>query len=385
MQLSDFPIFSSSIGDRNREKIVRAVALIHEGITAGEIANAVFVSDIKDYLGRALERAWRTAIQERYDYNQQARPLTDDERKLHYDLPLHPEAHKIGGMIRKIEKSGVKGEYAQAMLDFLNEVAPLCDAYVRLKSMTKKRVVKSPEERKVVYTAPKTSTKAEAAILKVLRDVTDSSHEALQAAFVDMLNRCLQKYLTATREPRSAAKYGHLFVSPHDFFMGDDRPVSVHGIGERQFTVQVNKDHYAGTMVSRCTHQASGKVPYERRQNADEIIAAEALLQANAAREAFITKNMLKLVSITESKGDFDKIEIVTNSVNLTTMTGVFRVTFRDGASFVTQIQTVWHLSTRGLPFFRVPVTFHNVVFGNGQKMKSPSEQKMNEAFARAA
>lgn len=138
-------------------------------------------------------------------------------------------------------------------------------------------------------------------------------------------------------------------------------------------------------IVSACTVgsrvQGSRSEHYEKKQNAAEIIADKATKMAELVRESFVAKNLKKLDSIVERKGDLKEAVIVSGDLSTSGLEGTLRFTFKDGSAFTCRNSVVFAYSVHGTPFNRFPLTFHNVTLADGTKMKSPSEEKMNTEF----
>jgi hypothetical protein len=105
----------------------------------------------------------------------------------------------------------------------------------------------------------------------------------------------------------------------------------------------------------------------------------------NAARirEDFVYKNLEKIASIVEAKGNYNTGKVISREINLAGLTGTLSFDFKDGSSFVVQNSVVWVENSYGTQFNRFPLTFHNVMMAGGKKMGRPSEQRMNEVFVK--
>src|SRR5690606_2376031 len=111
----------------------------------------------------------------------------------------------------------------------------------------------------------------------------------------------------------------------------------------------------------------------------------EAERTAKRIRDAFIFKNLKKLSSIVEKKGDFESAAEIEGTVRLTGLSGTLIVKFKDGAQFTAQNSIVWSRSIHGTEFPRFPLTFHDVILSSGERMPRPSEERMNVVFAGSA
>ena len=102
----------------------------------------------------------------------------------------------------------------------------------------------------------------------------------------------------------------------------------------------------------------------------------------------FVYKNTRKLAPILSAKGNMGQEKVISINTRQGIITSVIQFTFDDGSSFVVE-QSIVASSTRDswnrvTYFFRFPTTFHQVVLPSGEKMGMPSEERMNEIFAKA-
>ena len=120
---------------------------------------------------------------------------------------------------------------------------------------------------------------------------------------------------------------------------------------------------------------------YDRITNSAHVIDKRAGENADEVCRFFVSKNVRKLDSIVEAKGNFTGIDIVSKSLNPSGMEGRLRLRFDDGTSFEARSSVVMVWSASGKPFQRFPLTFHNVVMPDQTIMARPSEERMNTLF----
>jgi hypothetical protein len=362
MNLAQFPIFAAALatpGQYNKRdytaQVEQALKALTDGIEADAIPNVIYKDTVKFYISRAFEHAWDVVVREPFFHAGRWEKLTDEERDLDRDLYI-PQAHTISGMIKKITKSKLDTEYTRAALALLNDIAPIGAAIVSLKDKIVKRQPKPVEDRTEKYAAPRAGKEAIFAVKAVLIAVTDEAYTDLIARIDAGIKTQLGAALSLVANIKKAA--------------GDNEKVRRASHVFRQF-VAPNPFLY-----QLMDHK------YVPHAKVDELIAAEALKRAKMIREHFVYKNLEKIDSILEAKGDFDTIKIIGHSVSLAGLEGSFLLTFKDGARFEVTNSVVYSVSKLGKGFLRFPLTFHNVVFGNGTRMKQPSEEKMNKEFA---
>jgi hypothetical protein len=120
------------------------------------------------------------------------------------------------------------------------------------------------------------------------------------------------------------------------------------------------------------------------KANAEDKLRAMAVKDADEIRDAFVYKNAKKIVSIIDAKNNFKAIDIISDSISLGGLRSTLRLTFDDGSEFTAKLQAVFSTSVHGKHFLRHPLTFHDVKLPGGAKMGQPSEERMNEIFAKA-
>lgn len=102
-------------------------------------------------------------------------------------------------------------------------------------------------------------------------------------------------------------------------------------------------------------------------------------------KEAFLNRVIAKLGPIVQAKktihgADFEITPAM--SAYGPSIHASLPLKFSDGSSLVVRQKAVSKISVRNNWFYQFPTTFHNVVFANGTKMKSPSEKAVYEDFA---
>jgi len=128
---------------------------------------------------------------------------------------------------------------------------------------------------------------------------------------------------------------------------------------------------------------------YYRRENkiADnwkETVNKFAKDMVEEMQNTFVYKNTRKLSPILTAKGNMLKPEILNLSTRNGDITGTLRFNFADGSSFLVDQSVVQSWAPKAKKnFYRFPTTFHDVKLPNGIKMNFPSEERMNEVFAK--
>jgi hypothetical protein len=98
----------------------------------------------------------------------------------------------------------------------------------------------------------------------------------------------------------------------------------------------------------------------------------------------FVYKNTRKLASIASAKGNMNEPKVISITANGGIIESALDFSFEDGSSFRVDQSVVISRSVHGNLFYRFPTTFHDVKMPGGVKMGMPSEERMNEIFAKA-
>lgn len=376
MQISDFPIFQATIPEGKFERVAEAIRILSDAVEAGEIANVVYNDKVKFPLGNAFDNAWDAAVQKPFTYNRDY-AMSDAEREIYYSLNGHPMAHTVKTFITRIEKPGIDSDFTRAALDLLAELKVIGDAIVGLKGKVVKRQPKPPEDLKARYSAPDASRRAIGQVRDILIGITDKAFQALlnhlQSDYVNRVAAYVER-INAQWEKRPSKDQTFTREERKDWQDAEARITAVLPYGSLLSaveTIESESNYRLGVTFKRVTLKA----------DAVAITEAFALKDAEQTRDNFIYKNLVKLDSVLEAKGDFAGIEVVGYEVSLGSLEGTLRLTFKDGAAFTVTNKVVGVVNSHGTSFDRFPLTFHNVFLGNGSKMGRPSEERMNTVF----
>ena len=347
-----------------REKQVASFAcqieIIEAAMAVGSIANPVWV-DVKFTMGNLLERAWDGLETKSWNW----RDLSDDVTKIVSGLNIyHPEMHSILGKIEKLRKVKDKHPMLAEWLAVFEELAPLGDAFKVLSKNTVKRQPKPVEDRVAKYNAPSVSGTATAKVRDLLNQITEESKLVLEQRIADGIEHKLKCYMDAQKKALAEDKV----LGVYEFFCPSGH---------------VWKDHDGYHLVSGLVNGGINKETAVRKPGYKAQIAKIAEDNASHVREDFVYKNLEKIASIVEAKGNYKSGKIISREISLVGLTGMLQFHFTDGSNFIVQNAVVGSYSCHGKYFHRYPLTFHDVIMPNGKKMGRPSEQRMNEIFVK--
>lgn len=356
---------------RRENKFNEAVAGLEQAVAAGQVGKKT-LDDLRSALNRAFEAAWTAHVSDPFVYNGAYQNLSEAETNLRYALGLCPECHTVGSFEKRIAASKLNTPMVEAMRAVLAEVRVLADKANGLKDKVVKRQTKAQQQAAERYAAPLVESAAKAAIRTRLTEIAEGAYDALYARICRNYEADLNLYLAADLAYVAALPSRPTYYkSPYDFFVKDRKPYA--------------QNHSAAEVVEKLI------APRRRHEKPVAQVAYKAMIaeMANAVAKdivkVFIEKNLAKLASVIEAKGDFETATVVNDEVSKGGLEGTIVIRFKDGASFVVQNAVVWVRNSYGTEFNRFPLTFHNVRFANGAKMGQPSEKRMNEVFAKAA
>jgi len=227
------------------------------------------------------------------------------------------------------------------------------------------------EKREAIYVAPPSNSHAMARVEAMLEAFVAKSYDALLAYYVEIYTAKLAGFVAArdqviagTYKASDGHKYTARSFSPHDYFR--------HG----RYT-----DTQSATLVLSFLDLSDGN--HKPLPNADEIIQTKAKEIADHIKRIYVVKNLKKIVSILEAKGDemFEDIKEVNGKINMSYLSGSMMISFKDGSRFTATNSVVFTVNSFGTAFERFPLTFHDVLLAGGVKMARPSEKRMNTVF----
>lgn len=372
MPASQFPTLLAAYAKHPKyaERFEQAVAKLEQGIAAGAIANPVY-QDVKGIIAHAFDKGYEHAVQAPFFYAGRWESLSDADKEFHY--ASNPAPHTIGTWQKKLAKAK-ESDLVTALRAFIAEVAPLGEMVVKAKGLVVKRQPKAPEaDVRAKYVAPDASQSGMKQVFDLLTSITEGARTELVMMLTTRFQRYVDRFMEAQAEYKAMEpaerrkKYPH-GCTPYDLYRN------------RQ-SARMNMEAYE--VVEACTKATSDRMNAEHvvRDDAAARIATMATKLADEVRENFVVKNLKKLDSIIERKGDLAEAKVVGKDISMQGLEGTLRFTFQDGAAFTCRNSVVFAYSVHGTPFQRFPLTFHDVTKSDGSKMKNPSEEKMNTEF----
>lgn len=360
MPANSYPTLRRHLTEMRRGRFDDAVKAIEEAIAKGQIPNAR-LNEIRPRLASAIEAGWEGAILVPFIRPRDRGQDTEIEAFI-AGLPLYPQLHTIEGMRRKLA-AAPPAPVIDAIRGFLDEIAPLGVSYARARELAVKRQAaqKAPDAL-APYEAPSASPGAMKMVFDILREVTREGRAAIARSIENRAGRMLADFLEKQDENVRA---GNVQYSPYSW--SRDRG---HG----------KSDPIEIELIEACTDRAAGRLRI-RKPDADALIQGIAERRAEEICRRFLEKNVIKLDSIIERKGDLASIEIVGRTFSPSSLEGRLKIVFADGSSFQANNSAVLSFTEFGRPYMRFPLTFHDVRMPDGTMMERPSEEKMNTEF----
>jgi len=265
------------------------------------------------------------------------------------DLNFSYAAHAAG----KIKLAKKKKFDAEIWFEVCAEIVTLHEAVDALKSKIVKRAVRSEEERAEDYVPPMPTSAAATLVHEILKTMTDG----LTAEYATYLHTSfvtdVETYKPVSRAERMKMRY----------MPGFTETILMPLVGD-------NWDSFNG-------YYTTLKSDYKA------ILLKKAESDADFCQRMFLYKNVTKLVTIIERKGNFSKHTILDGRINSAGFQGEIVFEFADGSKFNVRNKVVVKYSVHDRPFHQFPTTFHYAVLPNGETMKGqPSEEEMIEIFA---
>jgi hypothetical protein len=372
LDISQFPSLTTENlgGEKRYNRAKNAITEVGKALDSGTIANPIYL-DCKSVINNAFHDAWDKAISVPYLHGQ--KNLSSIEQQ--FDFYYHPEIHTVVGRLKKMDKyPDVQTEYMNVQRKFLREIGPLCVAFEKIKELVVKRGPKAaPEDIKAKYRAPEASQTAMKQIYDLFMALVDKEYNTIRdqkiAEYTEFVKTFMKKSRVAEADGRAIDP---AFIYNNLQWNNDKRGEACPPNFEAYDTVYSCVDY---------ARKQPNLQPAVLKKDYKKTIENLATKFADMIRESFVTKNLKKLDSIVEGKGDFDRAEIMGRTVSLSGLEGTFKFYFHSGASFVVRNSVVLSYSVHGKPFYRYPLTFHDVMLAADRRMPNPSEKRMNELF----
>lgn len=375
MPIEDYPLILQALPSRPKGEFQDYIAQMEAGISEGAIANAAYVK-AKERFMRSIETVWRAEIQDKYIWNRDFRSsLPEEDQEALADLSSVPNTQSLAKAKRNIAALPA-GPAKEALERVMTEVAPILEMVKLGKGIAVKKVP-APKEESIAdkYRAPAASGSAMRMVLDELEKITSEAKSEIAELVLKQEVALLNRYLSFQRKALDELRDGGVKLKDSLYTFCKERP---NGRYDDALARRLDR------MLMQKFDASLGCRVYSEKEGLQAMNTAYSNDVAASLCESFIVKNLGKLASIIEARGDFKEISILGRGVSPARMEGRFLLKFEDGAFFEARTQSVFSYSEQGTPYMRYPLTFHGVVLGNGERMTRISEKKMNTEFIEA-
>ncbi|MFK4132356.1 hypothetical protein ACI2KR_08685 [Pseudomonas luteola] len=351
-----FPNLAYAMNDRDIAFLNKRLPDLIPYLERGEIPNAR-AKDFKSYLSRAAEDSYKALLTDQYYPLKEDHPL----KSLYYDISIYSVSH-VPSARKKIDKV-VKANpeladhpIVETFNKYYQDASVLVTVSEALKEMAVKRQVKTDAEREAEakYVPPMADKASQELVSAALTKITEESYENVKKSLIDYFESRLDTLVKKSQQEG----FTYHNISPYD----------------RSFLSKFADKDY----IKR-------NAPYYKKADSHELIVAAATKEADHVREMFVVKNLRKLASIIDRRGGLLSVSEVGRKISIGGLEGRLCFKFKDGGSFEANNSVVFAISPLGKPFHRYPLTFHNVVRGQGEGnekvLKMRSEEWMNKEF----
>jgi hypothetical protein len=344
MTTEQFPLIAAAVASQpagyRRKSLLNVLDILNTYTEADSIPNPIFKNG-KDALSTTvdvvtnMDGLYGEAFRAAYRYN---------DAELNFYSPSH-----VAGKIKLAKK---KKFDAQIWFDVCAEIVVLHEALEALKSKIVKRQIRSEEERADDYVPPMPTTAAAILVNGILKEMTDGLTKDYATYLHNSFVTDVETYKPVSRAERMKMRY----------MPGFTESILMPLVGE---TWDSFEGYYKGL-----------KADYKA------ILLKKAESDADFAQRMFLYKNVTKLATIIERKGNFTKHTILHGTINSAGFQGEIVFEFADGSKFNVRNKVVAKYSIHNRPFHQFPTTFHNAVLPTGETMPGqPSEEEMIEIF----
>ena len=403
--LADFPVIMSNPASQEqihspRFPLNRYVATANAAIQAGGVLKSGY-KDLSTDANRVAEYA-TDLIDAKYKHGGRWSSLPK-ELQFFEIRPNH--VGLVSSTLAKVEKLKVDHPYRTEAIATLKELLPVEALVGYFKTHIVAKISKSEREAQAAYAAPQSTKDAKKLVADALTLMTNEVKAQyivqLETPWIEMLEQFFAKEhhdqlrhlgthpeQDAEREERNKAarakhqeRYGNSWG-----FKAEARGTTF--IERALLPVAATITTVGGSRYTYNPDPMQSKPVFTPKPNWKNLIHLKAEQQANDMQAQFVDKNVRKLASIVETKGNIEGKPVVLNvHCYQGVIEGNIKFQFKDASCFVVRNKIVSKMYQAAdgqyATMYQYPTTFHNAVLPNGKRMEGqPSEKEMNEIFA---
>lgn len=357
---ANFPILFAHLDERDQSYLAEAIADFAAGLRDSAIANKTY-ADAKQTIGNRVYKAYESSVQDPFfkagRYERVAKAVRDFDMTISTPHGLH-EAKSFCKKVAAFYESRpelAENRVLRSMHAFATEIRPLVQANEALKPMVFKRQPKSAEQRlaEARYVPPMADEQAEAKLRAALESVTRKHYHALVTMQADWYRARLAALAEKT-------------ATNSEMELDELRRIS--------------------PTVAQVVHMVVRKpsrLLLDLVYHTDAIARIQRVAELDAQQlvDEFVRKNLLKLASIIDRKGNMVAVDVQASTSSLANLQGTLQVRFSDGASFVCENSAIVNYSVNHVAYRQFPLKFREAVQCDGKRVKRLSEKWMNEEF----
>ncbi|MFX4300209.1 hypothetical protein [Pseudosulfitobacter pseudonitzschiae] len=374
MPVENYPLITGALPERRLSDFVQFLPELEAAIENGQIANARYVKS-REALSRIIETVWVETVRKPYSSNREyIQAASEQEQDILSDLSNAPQTNTIARILR-VTATLPDTEAGDTIRAITAELEAVLNLIKDAKSIAVKRTAApaAPSMREI-YQAPAASGSAVAQVLEELTSITAQARDSLIGSLSSRHEGMLSTFLKAADSKlMEAGDNGKRF----DIYTYCRNVARKHGRDQADPYLRRKLEM---VVTSRYDSVSSRRI-FRAKQDHKILIQEAAEVEADEICAQYIEKNIAKLASIIEGRGDFAEMKVLGRSVNPGAMEGRLRLLFAGEAGFEARSQAVMSFSQNGTPFMRYPLTFHDVCLTDGSVMSRPSEKRMNEVF----
>ena len=264
------------------------------------------------------------------------------------------QANTVAGWLRKARKMQ-ESELRNLFISIFEPFVPVIEAVHALKPRVfKKGSAQDPNvvAKQEAYQAPKAASAAVQSVVKVLTTLTDSIKvQYEEQVYTYLLGSLEQAWELYQADSLRRGTLGNFLLN--------------------RYGVRNDNPCFCGRFTGL-------------RDGYQESLRREAHEEAELMQQTFLARNVKKLASLVEVKGNLTgEPEILEAGVRKGRIIGRIQFNFDDHSSFQVMNSIVANRTKYDKVYYQFPVTFHIVVATNGKITAKMSEKQMNEMWAK--
>jgi hypothetical protein len=346
------------------KRFEKIIPLIQDCLEKKEIISTQ-MTDVKYYGNEFVSQAYKSYVDSPFTY-------AGKYAEQHMDLQMIStpyEIRSIGSFAKKLAKVAPEAKETamyKAAYELTQELSNFFEVFQYLKEHTikasdkKKQEKEAKEEIENTWHKELTSHKDSQVVIGLLKEKATLIEEDIYKSHLQDLQATVKIYQKKCLEGES--DYTKIFEKNISARM------TIQSITERVY--DTNENYYSKIRKFKVVHNYQ-EIEKEARRYASDIV------------NHFVYKNASKLSVLLYHKNNLETASINNVSLGRGYVECDIKCEFKDGSEFIANSSVVLSYSKYDKPFYRYPTIFQNVKLPDGSYLSGPSEQKMDEVFAK--